>query len=277
MAQTVYRRASRWSGWWLAICLAGVAGQIAVMVFLSSSGLMDRLGWWVFLPACLPFFIAFVIGRRVLSRFNRNRLARLKQGLESRDWQMTEKPSDAEKTEFAAALIHLFPTLELVHGAPRIEWFAVQTSGAVKMRLFEHEYVTGSGKYTQVNPHTLVAWPTGHPEVVDASLPTAPWFLIGTYQWLRRRVMKKNSLHDPAFADLPSEWVVHGSVATGTRFLTPAVRAEYARAPQGEEWSLGSGWVVCSFKGTLDAENMECFLAHARTILGKARIELQSG
>lgn len=269
MAQTAYRRASRWSGWWLAICLAGVAGQIAVMVYLSSSGLINRMGAWVFLPACLPFFIALAIGWKVLSQFNRNRLARLKHTLESRDWKMIERPGETEKTEFAAPLIHLFPTLQLLHGAALIEWFAVQTNGSVNMRLFEHEYVTGSGKYTQVHHHTIVAFPSGHPEVGDADLPTAPWFLIGRYPWLRRRVLKKDSLQDPAFADVPEQWVLHGAVPTGTRFLTPKVRAQLEQSPEGEEWCLGSGWIICSFKGTLDSENIERFLAHARRILAK--------
>jgi hypothetical protein len=267
MAQTAYRKASRWSGWWLAICLTGVAGQIAVMTFLSTSGLVDRLGWWVFIPGTLPFFIAVFVGWKVLARFNRQRLARLKESLEPRGWRMNEKPSEAEKTEFAAPLIHLFPTLQLQQGAARIEWFAVQGSGPMQMRLFEHEYVTGSGKYTQLHPHTIAAWPTGHTEIGDASLATAPWFLIGSYPWLRRRVLKKTSLHDPAFADVPPKWVLYGAVPTGTRFLKPRVRAELERAPEGEEWCLGSGWIICSFQGTLDAENIEPFLAHAKTIL----------
>jgi hypothetical protein len=41
------------------------------------------------------------------------------------------------------------------------------------------------------------------------------------------------------------------------------------RSPVGEEWCLGSGWICCAFKGTLDAQNIESFLAHARTILSK--------
>jgi hypothetical protein len=53
------------------------------------------------------------------------------------------------------------------------------------------------------------------------------------------------------------------------RLLNPRVRAELERAPEGEEWSLGSGWIICSFQGTLDVENADRFLAHARTILGK--------
>lgn len=239
------------------------------MVFLSSSGLMNRLGWWVFIPGTLPFFIAFYIGRKVLLRFNQNRLTGMKQCLESRGWTMSVKPSDTQKTEFAAPLIHLFPTLQLQQGAARIEWFAVHDSGLTQMRLFEHEYVTGSGKYTQVHHHTIAAWPAGHPEIGDSTLPTSPWFLIGSYPWLRRRVLKKNSLQDLAFADLPPNWVLYGSAPTGTRFLTSRIRAELERAPEGEEWCLGSGWIICSFQGTLDAENAERFLAHARTILAK--------
>ena len=183
---------------------------------------------------------------------------------------MTERPSDAEKAEFAAPLLHLFPTLQLLQGAAFIEWFAVQKSGPVKMHLFEHQYVTGSGKYTQVHHHTVAAWPSGHADVGDASLPTAPWFLIGSYPWLRRRVLKKSSLQDPAFADVPPHWVLHGAVPTGSQFLTRNVRAQLERAPEGEEWCLGAGWIICSFKGTLDAENAERFLAHARAILAKS-------
>jgi hypothetical protein len=46
--------------------------------FTPSSGLMDRMGLRVLIPATLPFFIAFMVGRGALFRFNGNRLARLK-------------------------------------------------------------------------------------------------------------------------------------------------------------------------------------------------------
>lgn len=264
-----YRKASRWTGWWLAICLAGVAAEIAVLVYLTSSGLIDRLGGWALIPACLPFFVAVGIAWKVLATFNRQRLAQLKQLFERKGWTMNERPSESEKSDFAAPLLHLFPTLQLLQGTARIEWFALPTPGLSALRLFEHQYVTGSGKTTQVHYHTVAAWPSGHPAVGDAGLTTAPWFLMGTYPWLTRRVLKKNSLHDPAFVDVPPRWILQGSTPTGVRFLKPHVPTELERAPEGEEWSLGAGWIVGSFKGTLDAENMERFLVHAAAILAK--------
>jgi hypothetical protein len=202
MAKPAYRKASEWSGWWLEICLLGVAGQIGMIFFLSLSGLMNRLGAWSFIPGVMPTLIAMLIGWRVLARFNRTRLRLLGQRLEPLGFQMTVKPTEAAKTEFAAPIVHLFPTLELQHGAARLQWFAVQTSGSVRALLFEHEYVTGSGKFTQVHHHTIVAWPASHPEIGDAALPTAPWFLIARYPWLVRRAKEKGSLKDPAFAGL---------------------------------------------------------------------------
>ena len=269
MAQPAYRKASVWTGWWLAICLLGVAAQIGVLFYLSSSGLMDRMGAWAFIPGTLPPIIAMAIGWRVLWRFNRERVRRLAQRLETLGFQMNERPDEAGKNEFAGPLLHLFPTLELQHGAAPIQWCAVQTGGPVSLRLFEHEFTTGSGKFTQVHYHTIAAWPSGHGEVGDAGLPTAKWFLIGCYPWLIRRVRKQGALHDAAFADLPSRWVLHGDAATGARFLSPRVRSELERAPQGEEWCLGAGWICCSFRGTLDAANVGEFLAHARAVLAK--------
>jgi hypothetical protein len=268
MAQTAYRKASVWTGWWLAICLLGAAAQIGVLLYLSTSGLMTRMGAWAFVPGTLPLLIAFAIGWWVLARFNRRRVALLAQRLDPLGLSVNQQPDAAAKNEFAAPLLHLFPTLELRHGAAALRWLGLQARSAVKLRLFEHEFVTGSGKFTQVHTHTVVAWPAGHADVGDSGLPEAKWFLIGSYPWLIRRARSKGSLRDEAFASLPSQWVLHGDVATGVRFLTPQVRRELERAPQGEEWCIGAGWVCCSFRGTLDAENAAKFLAHVRAVIG---------
>ena len=267
MVDRPYHKANQRMGLWLVICFTGIAAQFGTMALLSRYGVYERLGIWSMAIGVLPLLIAFFVGWRVLARLNRERIGRIAAYLAERGFEVTEKPSDAERTAFAAPLEHLMATLELRYGAARIEWFAVQTAGPQKLRLFEHVFTTGSGKTTQVHQHTLLAWPAGHPDLREATLANAPWFMMTRYPWLKRRTVRDRELKDPAFADLAQRWSIFGASDTVRRFLKPAVRAKLQTSPQGESWSVGAGWICCSFNRTLDATNFDRFLRNGREIL----------
>lgn len=136
-----------------------------------------------------------------------------------------------------------------------------------KALLFEHCYTTGSGKTTVEYLHTVMARPAGHRDFSDGALPTAPWLFMGKYPGSRRRSRRKQELTSPELVDVAQTWSITGDATTAARFLKPHVRRTLETSPAFEAWCIGAGWVCCSFEGTLDAENMERFLAHSREVL----------
>jgi hypothetical protein len=265
--QFAYQKASRWWGLWITLVLLGVAGLYLTMFGLISTGLDRRIGLWTVALALLPLFLAVGTGLTIMSRLNRRRIGQVSTRLRSLGFQVVEKPSADERSQFAAPIAHLLPTLGLQTGATGIKWFAVEQEPATKARLFEHEFVTGSGKTTQEHHHTVIVWPAGHRDLHDAGIPTAPWFFMGRFTGLIRRATRKRELKLPEFADVARTWSLVGDATTAARFLTPEIRRILDHSPKNEAWSVGAGWVCCEFKGTLDAENAERFLTHARSAM----------
>jgi hypothetical protein len=207
-------------------------------------------------------------GLIVTSRRNRHRIQRVAARLEGDGFQVASKPTEAERTDFAAPLAHLLPSLDLRHGAVGIQWFAVQRTGGA--RLFEHLYMTGSGRSTQEHYHTVIAWPAGHADLRGSGLATAPWLFLTQYNRFIRREVKARELQAPEFADVAKRWSLLGDAATAARFLKPAVRAQLDNSPKQETWCMGAGWVCCMFKGVIDVPQLDPFLAHGREILAAA-------
>ena len=253
-------------GWWLGICFLGLAGQMGFMYLLWWSGWQNRLGAWMFLIIGIPFFLALFVGWRVMRRFNRQRIARLAGRLEGLGFPCRQDPSETTRTEFCTSFAHLLPYLGLTNGAAGVQWFAADLPH--RALLFEHEYFTGSGKSTQQHNHTVLLWPASSPDLRLPALPTLGWFMAGRLPWYRRHLYKDMKLKDASFAGaLERKWYLAGDAATGRRFLTPGVQGELERAPKGEAWYVGVGWVCCCFYGTLDEANIEAFVGHARTVL----------
>jgi hypothetical protein len=271
MAQPAYRKASDQTGL-LLIAFAATAGTIATPLLLIHTGAVERFGNWVVLICAVPLLAALIFGFRIYRRAKRNRIGLIVARLEASGLRVLPKPGLAQQEEFAAPLAHLLPTLGLAQtGAAGIEWLCAHGTGAATMRIFEHEFITGSGRTTNIHTHTVAAWPAGHPEIGDPALATAPWVMAARTSWLLRRVSRAQESRHPAFADLANHWAIRGDDATGQRFLTPAVRAQLTQSGHGEAWSIGAGWVCCSSNGLFTAEQLERFLAHARSVLAATR------
>ncbi|MDP3071432.1 MAG: hypothetical protein Q8N18_14170 [Opitutaceae bacterium] len=191
MAHPAYRKAGELTWLWLAIGLAGVAAQLSTLFLLSKTALGERLGLWLMLITGLPLVLALIFGAWLLLRFKRLRIGVIATRLGTKGLRVAAKPSAAEQAEFAAPLGHLLPTLNLQNGPAGIQWCATHGTGATALRLFEHEYCTGSGKTTQSHLHTVAAWPAGHLEIGDPTLATAPWFMLARTSWLLRRVTRE--------------------------------------------------------------------------------------
>jgi hypothetical protein len=267
MAQPAYRKATRWTGLGIAMFMAGFAGFFLVLFLIQLAGLETALRNWALALALLPMLVAVFLIWFVLSRFNRKRVGGLAACLEGRGFRVSQHPTDSDRTGFAAPVVHLLPSLGLTNGAAGIQWLAVEQAEGAKALIFEHRYTTGSGKTTVEYLHTVFARPAGHREFSDGALPTAPWLFMGKYPGSRRRSRRKHELTSPELADVAQTWSMTGDPATAARFLTPHVRRALETSPAYEAWCLGTGWVCCSFEGTLDAGNMERFLTHSREVL----------
>jgi hypothetical protein len=268
MPSPAYKGASQQIGLWFLFSF-GAVGAFLTVVFLSIHFHLEKvLGGWTLVPALAALIGVIVIAWIVTARRNRQRIQRIAARLEGDGFQVEAKPTEAERTDFAVSLAHLLPSLDLRHGAVGIQWFAVQRAGGA--RLFEHLYMTGSGKTLQEHFHTVLAWPAGHPDLRNSGLATAPWFFLTQYNRFMRREVKPRELQLPEFADVAKRWTLLGDAATAARFLKPAVRAQLDLSPKQETWCMGAGWVCCMFKGVVDVPQLEPFLAHSRETLAAA-------
>jgi hypothetical protein len=263
-----YKGASQQIGLWLLFSFVAVVSFLAVVFFSIHTGLEKALGAWTMVPSLGVLAGVIVTAWIVTSRRNRQRIERVSGYLADKGFQVGVKPTETERTNFAAPLAHLFPSLDLRYGATGIQWTSVNRIGDV--RLFEHLYMTGSGKTLQEHYHTVIAWPAGHPELGQSGLATAPWFFMAQYNRFMRRDIRKRELQDPKFTELAERWSLIGDATTAMRFLSPGVQVQLQRSPKQETWCVGAGFVCCTFKGIFDVPQLEQFLNHARSTLAAA-------
>lgn len=269
MPSPAYKGASQQIGLWFLFSFGAVAAFLTVVMLSIHFHLERVLGGWTMVPALATLIGGIVAGWIVTARRNRERIQRVAARLAGDGFQVVPKPTEAERADFAAPLAHLLPSLDLRQGATGIQWHAVQPAGGA--RLFEHLYMTGSGKTTQEHYHTVIAWPAGHPDLGNSGLATAPWLFLAQYNKFLRRDVRKRELQLPEFADVAKRWSLIGDAATAARFLKPTVQMQLGNSPKQETWCMGAGWVCCMFKGVVDVPQLEQFLAHSRGILAAAR------
>ncbi len=267
MTRSAYRRANQRLALPLGIWLTAIAAALLTAATLSKAGLVDRLGGWMFGIVMLPMIVVVWLGWRWLARLKRRRIARIAGRLADLGFKVAAAPTLGEKAQFGAPIAHLMGALELRTGAAGIEWFAERSAGATKLLIFEHEHVTGTGKTAQPHHHTVIAWPARYPDLRDAELPNAGWFIMAQHPWWIRRKVRERELKQPEFADVARQWSLFGEPATARRFLTPGARVQLEQSPRGEAWCVGQGWICTSTRRTLDEANVDRFLSHVRSVL----------
>jgi hypothetical protein len=268
MSSPAYKGGSQQVGLWMLFSFGTVVAFLTVVMLSIHWRLEDVAGAWTLVPAAATLIGGIALGWIVTARRNRERIQRVTTRLEGDGFQTNAKPAEDERTQFAAPLVHLFPWLDLRHGATGIQWFAVERAGG--MRLFEHRYTTGSGRTLNEHFHTVIAWPAAHRELGQTGLATAPWLFMAQYHRFLRRDVRKRELTSPEFADVAVRWSLIGDAATAARFLQPAVRTQLQNSPKQETWCMGAGFVCCLYKGVFDVAQLEKFLAHARATLAAA-------
>jgi len=262
----IYRKNHRAVVSWIVTALGAVGLLYGTMFALISSGLFKKMGPWGAVAGMVPFVGALVFGWIVMKRIDRRRLGEATAWLRGQGFEVVERPTPQQRQEFGRDISHLFRSIGLERGEEGLQWFAVQ-DGVNGLRIFEHEYTTGSGKFTQVHQRTALFWPARHPDLPPVPLATAAWFSAARLPPLIRRQVCAHELALPELTDFARDWSLLGNAESARRFLCPAVIAQLEDAPKEEEWGVGAGWVCCSFRGPLDAGNLAKFLAHAREVL----------
>jgi len=268
MSSPAYKVNSQQWGLWMVFAFGTIVAFHAVLMLSIHWRLEDVAGAWAYAPAAATMIGGILLQCLVTARRNRARIQRVAARLEGVGFQTNAKPAEAERTEFAAPLAHLLPSLDLRQGAIGIQWYAVERAGG--MRLFEHRYTTGSGRTLNEHFHTVIAWPAGHRELGQTGLATAPWLFMAQYHRFLRGDIRKRELTLPEFADVAVRWSLIGDASTAARFLQPAVRTQLKNSPKQETWCMGAGFVCCMCKSVFNGPQLEQFLAHARSTLAAA-------
>jgi hypothetical protein len=263
MARPPYRKAGGDTGLWLFLVLLGVAGQGVAMVFASAHKHLLPHEAWILPIGVVPFLLMFFVAVAVLRARDRARQRKILARLQVLGFAITPNPSQEQKAAFLAEIAPLQRGLQLYGDANSLRWLAVQDHPAGRTIVFEYQYITGCGKSAQEHNRTVVLGTTTAPTGILVAV---------RYGWLERRAVRSAELKVPELHDVARKWSLFGDAGLGSRFLTPTVRSELTRSPQGETWYLGNGWIGCGFRHLLDANNMVRFLERTRSVLSQSPV-----
>lgn len=203
----------------------------------------------------LPIFGAIGAAIWAVARLDHRRKLAIKTRLEDLDFRVALTPSTEQKEAFYAPLEHLTSWLNLRHGAASIDWLA----SSQEVGVFEHQYVTGSGRSTQEHLHTVAAFPI---PVFVSKVTLAQ----RRQYWLSKLTRKREDLFQIGEEGFDGDWILMGEASTGAKVFNADVRALMQEAPKGESWLIGGNYVVLAFYGALTAPNLEAFLARGRRV-----------
>lgn len=254
----VYRRAGRWEG---CLFVAVVIGSLPAGIGLSFA--LGKADKWLHITVALgPFVIAFIGMLIWMFRKNRARQHDLERGLRDDGFTPVLKPDIAAASALFGPIGHV--TSVITRGPEAIKWLASQDLGSgALVRIFEHEYTTGSGKSTQVHQHTVVAWPA------PAGWPMVELHRTGGLQrwWDRRRGRQDIEVGQEEFDKM---WrVACASEAFVKAMLAGDARTVLLNSPGGERWIIGHGHVCCVTTGVLDIHNLRLFINRSKAFLAR--------
>lgn len=250
---------------WFAIVLLGIAGQFGLMALLHPY--QDQLQAWILPIAAVPFIIMIVVAMWVLARRKKKRIGNLALALSSQGIVLDPEPSEAVRQFFVPHLANLQQSFGLHEGVANLVWVAYNP----QILIFEHHYITGSGRYTQEHNHTVIAFAASQEEPQSAHLGYQPSLWLTKTRFGQARLLKNAHGEDLSTGDpeFDKTWAVYGSAETMAVFLTKPVRQRLLASPRSETWQIGRGWVAVGFPTPLDATNLLAFLSHARATIGE--------
>lgn len=247
-----YRKA-KGHGWlWVLMFAIGLGVGIAFATQLPNDS-----GAWPFVAMSLSILAGVIAAAVMQSRIDKNRRASLCSVLQGLGMTALISPSPQEKATFFDQLAHLETTAGLQSGSANLQWIAYGTIGTKVALAFEHEYLTGSGEYTQTHIATCIAW-VGAPGWLTLIRPR-----VGEGRALER-AHEEIRLTDEKF---DKDWIIWGEPEAATQVLTPYFRQRLADSPRGEMWCIGGGWSCCLFKYEMDAQNLLKFIERSGQIV----------
>jgi hypothetical protein len=236
---------------WLLLVFIGIAVGIG-----SASQLPKDFGPWILAVASAPILVGIIIAAVLQHRIDKNRRAGLCQVLRDLGMEAHLHPPNEAKSAFFGTLQHLERNASLQSGAANLQWIAFGHLGGRRAMAFEHEYLTGSGKYTQEHVSTCIAWEGSHGWL------TLVKPRIGEGRALRR-VAEEVSIADAKF---DRDWIIWGEQAVAIQVLKPDVRQLLSDSPRGEIWCIGGGWSCCIYRNAMDPANLLKFVERAGRI-----------
>jgi len=259
-----YGRSHRETWSWLGIVLGGLVVGIALSLWLSRFSQSP----WLFVSMLLPFLTGIALGIWRMNAMKRARKDGIRTMLEGQGYAVDLAPSRERANTVYAPVAHLQAVLSLRDGAANIDWLALHGSSTL---LFEHAYISGSGKGTVEHHCTVFVISAAHATLARARMGAEPWVSSERARFLAGRALRSSVtpvlLNDRSF---DAAWVTQGSAATAQSFFTDRVRKTLVSSPKGEVWCVGEGFVCCAYRGALSAEHLARMLVRARDIFGSA-------
>lgn len=250
---------------WFLIVMMGIAGQFGVMALAYPY--QKQLQAWILAIAAIPFVIALGVGVWVGSRRKKKRIASIGKALSAQGLTMVEELDDRIRQHLRPHLDALDGPFGLSGGTANLSWVAFNED----VLIFEHTFITGSGRYSQEHWYTVVAYYGTAPSPPGARLGAEGPLWLNRMRFGQAGQLKRAHGEDIATGDeaFDKAWAVYGVRETADKFLTQEVRARLMRSRKGETWNLGNGWAACCFSGMFDAANMTAFIEHVRQTLSE--------
>jgi hypothetical protein len=246
-----YRKAKGHAWMWLLL----IFGSIAFSIVLGFQFPKD-IGWIALPIFGLPILATIIICAIIQARIDKSRRMKIIEFLRSLKFDASIADDRTVAAAFFTSLAHLETSATLRGGANNIQWFATGEIAGQPMVAFEHEYITGSGRSTQVHTSTCVAFPSDKGGVT---------FMRPRFG--EARVYRKN---DMAFKleneEFDSRWVIWGEKKFADAFFSQELMIALRNSPSGEWWCIGGGWECCLTRNALDGENLGRFISHANSI-----------
>ena len=247
-----YRKASRHSLLWIVLIFAG----IGVSLFIASKVDGNRFGAWMLLIFGGPIALSIVVAAVMNHYLEKKRIEGLRQLFERRGITLDANPDSAQRNQFYQPISFLSDWMGLKDGAANIQWIAASK----QFGIFEHLFVTGSGKHMTEHMETVVVVPS--PYRTEGGLAARRAGYSMKRAW--RNSESKFEIGDPEFDKL---WVLLGNPDIGAWFFIRQVRELLSDAPVGESWVAGNNYVCLSFDGVLKADAMETVLDRVERVV----------
>lgn len=197
------------------------------------------------------FFVAVIVIGYFASKAEKARKAAIGIKLQSLGFQFAEGPATVP-----AILKVLSNLAELRNGAQGVVWGAIATPpNGLHTIIFEHRFVTGSGKNRTTHHHTVVATVCPQDWWRFSLKPENFFQRLGDSWGLTKDVNLENETFN-------KRWRLRceNDDSTALVVLTPEVQAVLQNAPPAEWWSVGRGTFACCWRRHLKDTELDSLL-----------------